>query len=107
MVTPVMTKAAQQFVTPLAVGALSGGKVFADLFDRKDEHESATSACRARPTSSSWRRRPPISSPAARGHADDLATAVLLAADKPVLVAPAMNLLMWAHPATARNVAPR
>jgi phosphopantothenoylcysteine decarboxylase/phosphopantothenate--cysteine ligase len=104
-VCPVMTRAAQEFLTPLSVGALTGGKVFTDLFDREDEHDvghirlareadvivvaPATADLLARMTG---------------GHADDLATAVLLATDKPVLVAPAMNPRMWLHPATRRNV---
>jgi len=55
----VMTRAAEQFVTPLAVGALSHDRVFTDLWSREDEHDIGISACRARRTRSWWRRRPP------------------------------------------------
>lgn len=102
----VMTRAAQEFVTPLSVGALTGGKVFTELFDRDDEHDvghirlsrEADLVVVAPATADILARM-------AGGHADDLATAVLLATDKPVLVAPAMNPRMWLHPATRRNVA--
>ena len=105
-VRAVMTRAAQEFVTPLAVGALTGGKVFTELFDREDEHDvghirlarEADLIVVAPATADLIARM-------ANGHADDLATAVLLATDAPVLVAPAMNPAMWAHPATRRNVA--
>jgi phosphopantothenoylcysteine decarboxylase / phosphopantothenate---cysteine ligase len=102
----VMTSAAQQFITPLAVGAITGDRVFTELFDRDDEHDighirlsrecdlivvaPATADLLAKMTG---------------GHADDLATCVLLASDKSVLAAPAMNPRMWQHPATQRNVA--
>jgi phosphopantothenoylcysteine decarboxylase/phosphopantothenate--cysteine ligase len=102
----VMTKAAQQFVTPLAVGALSNERVFTDLFDLNDEREighirlsrEADLIVVAPATADLLARM-------AGGHADDLATAMLLASNKPVLVAPAMNPRMWQHPATQRNVA--
>jgi phosphopantothenoylcysteine decarboxylase/phosphopantothenate--cysteine ligase len=105
-VRTVMTAAAQQFVTPLAVGAISGDRVFSDLFDREDEHDvghirlsrEADLIVLAPATAS-------LLAKMAGGHADDLATAVLLATDKPVLAAPAMNPRMWLHPATQRNLA--
>ena len=105
-VRTVMTAGAQQFITPLAVGAISGDRVFTELFDRADEHDighirlsrEADLIVVAPATANLLARM-------AGGHADDLATAVLLATDKPVLVAPAMNPRMWAHPATQRNVA--
>ena len=104
-VRPVMTRAAQQFITPLAVGAISGDRVFTELFDREDEHDighirlsrEADLIVVAPATANMLARM-------AGGHADDLATAVLLATDKPVLAAPAMNPRMWMHPATQRNV---
>jgi len=104
-VRAVMTKGAREFVTPLAVGALTGGKVFIDLFDREDEHDvghirlarEADLVVVAPATAD-------IMAKMAGGHADDLATAVLLATASPVLVAPAMNPAMWVHPATQRNV---
>ncbi len=102
----IMTKAAQQFVTPLSVGALSNERVFTDLFDLNEEREighirlsrEADLIVVAPATADLLARM-------AGGHADDLATAVLLASDKPILVAPAMNPRMWMHPATKRNVA--
>jgi phosphopantothenoylcysteine decarboxylase/phosphopantothenate--cysteine ligase len=105
-VRTVMTAGAQQFITPLAVGAISGDRVFTELFDREDEHDighirlsrEADLIIVAPATASLLARM-------ANGLADDLAGAVLLATDKPVLVAPAMNPRMWLHPATRRNVA--
>lgn len=103
-VTPVMTTAAKEFVTPLAVGALSASKVFDDLFDREDEHDVGhirlareADAVLVAPATANLMAR------CANGLADDLATAVLLAAKAPILMAPAMNPAMWAHPATRRN----
>jgi phosphopantothenoylcysteine decarboxylase/phosphopantothenate--cysteine ligase len=105
-VRAVMTAAAQQFITPLAVGAISGDRVFTELFDREDEHDVGHIRLSREadlivvvPATAS------LLAKMAGGHADDLATAVLLATDKPVLVAPAMNPRMWLHPATQRNVA--
>ena len=101
----VLTKAAQEFITPLSVSALSNERVFTDLFDLNDEQEighirlsrEADLIVVAPATAD-------LLAKMAGGHANDLATAVLLATDKPVLVAPAMNPKMWLHPATARNV---
>lgn len=100
----VMTRAAQQFVTPLAVGALTGDRVFTELFDLDDEREighirlsrEADLVVVAPATAD-------LLAKMAGGHADDLASAVLMATDKRVLVAPAMNPRMWLHPATRRN----
>jgi phosphopantothenoylcysteine decarboxylase/phosphopantothenate--cysteine ligase len=105
-VRTVMTASAQQFITPLAVGAISGDRVFTDLFDRADEHDvghirlsrEADLVVVAPATAD-------LLAKMACGLADDLASAVLLATDKPVLVAPAMNPRMWLNPATKRNVA--
>ena len=105
-VRPVMTRAAQQFITPLSVGALANERVFTDLFDLNDEREighirlsrEADLIVVAPATAD-------LLAKMAGGHADDLASSVLLATDKPVLVAPAMNPRMWLHPATQRNVA--
>jgi phosphopantothenoylcysteine decarboxylase/phosphopantothenate--cysteine ligase len=102
----VLTKAAQEFVTPLSVSALTNDRVFTDLFDLDEEREighirlsrEADLIVVAPATADLLARM-------AHGHANDLATAVLLAADKPVLAAPAMNPSMWLHPATRRNVA--
>jgi len=104
-VRTVMTKAATAFVTPLSVGALSNDLVLTELLDLSGEREighirlsrEADLLVVAPATADLLARM-------AGGHADDLATAVLLATDKPVLVAPAMNPRMWSHPATQRNV---
>ena len=101
----VLTRAAQEFVTPLSAGALSNDRVFTDLFDLDDEREighirlsrDADVVVVAPATAD-------LLAKMATGQANDLATAVLLATDKPVLVAPAMNPRMWDHPATMRNV---
>lgn len=101
----VMTRAAQQFVTPLSVSALSNDRVFTDLFDLDDEREIGhirlSRLCDlivVAPATAD------LIAKAANGHADDLASAVLLASDKPILMAPAMNPKMWLNPATQRNV---
>ncbi|ATN32709.1 bifunctional phosphopantothenoylcysteine decarboxylase/phosphopantothenate synthase [Rhizobium sp. ACO-34A] len=105
-VRPVMTEAAQQFVTPLAVGALSASHVYTDLFSREDEqdvgHIRLARDCDlivVAPASAD------LMAKMANGLANDLASAVLLATDRPVLLAPAMNPKMWANAATRRNVA--
>jgi len=104
-VRPVMTAGAREFVTPLAVGALSAGHVYTDLFSREDEqdigHIRLARDCDLiviAPATAD------LMAKMANGLADDLASTVLLATDRPVLVAPAMNPKMWAHPATCRNV---
>ena len=102
----ILTKAAQEFITPLAAGALAGGQVFTDLFDPQSEFDVGhirlardTDLVVVAPATAD------LMAKMAGGHADDLATAVLLATDKPILIAPAMNPLMWAHKATRRNLA--
>lgn len=105
-VRAVMTKAAQEFVTPLSVGALTGGAVFTELFAREEEHDighirlarEADLVILAPATADRLAR---ISA----GLADDLAGAVLRATRAPVLLAPAMNPAMWDHPATQRSIA--
>lgn len=100
----VMTKGAQEFVTPLSVGALSADHVFTELFDRQAEHDvghirlsrEADLIVVAPATAD-------LMAKMAHGLADDLALTVLLATNKPVLVAPAMNPAMWSHAATRRN----
>ncbi len=103
-VTPVLTKAAEEFVTPLSVSALAGEKVYRDLFDLTDEAEmghiqlsrSADLIVVAPATAD-------LMGKMAAGLANDLASTLLMATDTPVLVAPAMNVRMWDHPATQRN----
>ncbi len=104
-VTPVMTKGAQEFVTPLAVGALSATHVFTELFSRQDEqdvgHIRLARECDlvlAAPATAD------LMAKMANGLADDLASTILLATDRKVLVAPAMNPKMWSAKPTARNV---
>lgn len=104
-VTPVMTHGAQEFVTPLAVGALSATHVFTELFSRQDEqdvgHIRLARDCDlvlVAPATAD------LMAKMATGLADDLASTVLLATDRKVLVAPAMNPKMWTAKATQRNV---
>ncbi|HEX7882515.1 MAG TPA: bifunctional phosphopantothenoylcysteine decarboxylase/phosphopantothenate--cysteine ligase CoaBC, partial [Afipia sp.] len=102
----VMTRAAQQFVTPLTAGALADERCYTDLFDAQSEFDAGhirlardTDLIVVAPATAD------LMAKMAQGHADDLATAILLATNRPVLVAPAMNPLMWANVATKRNVA--
>ncbi|MGH7041844.1 MAG: bifunctional phosphopantothenoylcysteine decarboxylase/phosphopantothenate--cysteine ligase CoaBC, partial [Acetobacteraceae bacterium] len=105
-VTCVLSRSAAQFVTPLSLQALSESKVYTDLFSLTDESEMghiqlsrAADLLVVAPASADLLAR------MAAGLADDLASTVLLATDTPVLVAPAMNVRMWQHPATAANMA--
>jgi phosphopantothenoylcysteine decarboxylase / phosphopantothenate---cysteine ligase len=101
----ILTQAAQQFVTPLAAGALSGERAHSDLFDAQSEFDVGhirlardTDFVVVAPATAD------LMAKMAGGHADDLASAVLLATDKPILIAPAMNPSMWAAKATQRNL---
>ncbi len=104
-VTPVLTRAAEEFVTPLSVSALAGQKAYRDLFDLTDEAEmghiqlsrSADLIVVAPATADMMGKM-------AAGLANDLASTLLMATDTPVLCAPAMNVRMWDHPATQRNL---
>ncbi|MDZ7823438.1 MAG: bifunctional phosphopantothenoylcysteine decarboxylase/phosphopantothenate--cysteine ligase CoaBC [Ahrensia sp.] len=104
-VRPIMTKASSEFVTELSVGALANDRVFTDLFDRAAEHDvghirlsrEADILVVAPATAD-------LMAKMANGLANDLASTVLLATDKPVLIAPAMNPKMWNHAATKRNI---
>jgi len=105
-VTCVLTDNGAQFVTPLSLQALSESKVYAELFSLTDESEMghiqlsrAADLLVVAPATAN------ILAKMANGLADDLASTVLLATDKPVLVAPAMNVRMWLHPATQANMA--
>jgi len=105
-VTPVLTRAAQQFVTPLSASALAGEKVYADLFDLTDEAEMGhIELSRAADLLIVAPGTADLMAKMAGGHADDLASTLLIATDKRVLIAPAMNVRMWEHPATRRNLA--
>jgi phosphopantothenoylcysteine decarboxylase / phosphopantothenate---cysteine ligase len=105
-VRAILTKAAQEFVTPLSVGALASEHAFTDLFDPASEfdvgHIRLARECAlvvVAPATAD------LLAKMAGGHADDLATAVLLATDRRVLIAPAMNPHMWDNKATRRNLA--
>src|SRR5205807_8336318 len=102
----VLTRAAQQFVTPLAASALAHARVYTDLFDAESEfdagHIRLARDCDlivVAPATAD------LMAKMAQGHADDLASAILLAANRPILLAPAMNPLMWNNAATRRNAA--
>src|SRR6266571_4907975 len=105
-VRAILTKGGQQFITPLAVGAIAGERAFTDLFDPRSEFDIGhirlareTDLVVVAPATAD------LLAKMAGGHADDLASAVLLATDRPVLIAPAMNPRMWEHAATRRNFA--
>jgi phosphopantothenoylcysteine decarboxylase/phosphopantothenate--cysteine ligase len=105
-VIPVLTRAAQQFVTPLSASALAGEKVYTDLFDLTDEAEMGhIELSRAADLVVVAPATADLMAKMAGGHADDLASTLLMATDKRVLIAPAMNVRMWEHPATQRNLA--
>jgi phosphopantothenoylcysteine decarboxylase / phosphopantothenate---cysteine ligase len=102
----ILTAAAQHFVTPLAAGALAGERAYTDLFDPQSEFDVGhirlardTDFIIVAPATAD------LLAKMAGGHADDLASAVLLATERPILIAPAMNPLMWAAKATQRNLA--
>ncbi|MBA4274101.1 MAG: bifunctional phosphopantothenoylcysteine decarboxylase/phosphopantothenate--cysteine ligase CoaBC [Alphaproteobacteria bacterium] len=105
-VTAILTKAGAQFITPLAVSSLTGTKTYDALFSLTDEVEMghielsrSADAVLVAPASAD------IIAKMAAGIADDLATTALLATNKPVFIAPAMNHMMWKHAATKRNIA--
>jgi phosphopantothenoylcysteine decarboxylase/phosphopantothenate--cysteine ligase len=101
-----MTKAAHEFVTPMSVAALAGEQVFTDLFDLKDEAEMGhINLSRAADLIVVAPATADLMAKMVGGHANDLASTLLLATDTPVLLAPAMNVRMWDHPATQRNIA--
>jgi phosphopantothenoylcysteine decarboxylase/phosphopantothenate--cysteine ligase len=104
-VTPVLTAAGAQFVTPLSVSALAGEKVYTNLFDLTDEAEMGhIQLSRVADLIVVAPATADLMAKMAGGRADDLASTLLLATDTPVLVAPAMNVRMWDHPATQRNI---
>ena len=104
-VTPVLTEGGAHFVTPMSLAALAESPVYTSLWDLKDEAEMghiqlsrAADLVLVAPATADLLAR------MAGGQADDLATTLLLATDKPVVVAPAMNVRMWQHSATRRNI---
>ncbi|MGG7644989.1 bifunctional phosphopantothenoylcysteine decarboxylase/phosphopantothenate--cysteine ligase CoaBC [Rhodovulum sp. YNF3179] len=105
-VTPVLTRAAEEFVTPLSASALAAEKVYRDLFDLTDEAEMGhIELSRAADLLVVAPATADLMAKMANGHADDLASTLLMATDTPVMIAPAMNVRMWEHPATRRNAA--
>ena len=105
-VTPVLTRAGAEFVTPLSVSALAGEKVHSALFDLTDEAEMGhIQLSRVADLVVVAPATADLMAKLATGRAEDLASTLLLATDTPVLMAPAMNVRMWEHPATQRNLA--
>lgn len=105
-VRAILTKAGAEFVTPLSVGSLTGDRVFQELFSLTDENEMGhielsrdADLLVVAPATAD------LMAKMAQGHANDLASTALLATDKRILIAPAMNVRMWLHPATQRNLA--
>jgi phosphopantothenoylcysteine decarboxylase/phosphopantothenate--cysteine ligase len=101
----ILTKAAQEFVTPLSAGAITGEAAFTELFEPKSEFDIGhirlareTDLVVVAPATAD------LMAKMAGGHANDLASTVLIATDKKILIAPAMNPRMWDHPATQRNL---
>jgi len=106
MVTPVLTRGGEHFVTPMTLGALAQSPVYTSLWDLKDEVEMGhIELSRAADVLLVCPATADLLAKMAHGVADDLASTLLLATDKPVVVAPAMNVRMWLHAATQRNVA--
>ena len=102
----ILTEAGKQFVTPMSVAALSADKVYDDLFSLTDEAEMGhIELSRSADLVVVCPATANLMAKAAHGLADDLASTALLATDKPVLMAPAMNVRMWEHPATQANIA--
>jgi len=105
-VRPILTKAGAEFVTPLSLAALAEDKVYQELFSLTDEHEMGhIELSRSADLIVVCPATADLIAKAAHGLAGDLASTTLLATDKPVLMAPAMNVRMWLHPATQRNIA--
>ena len=104
-VTPVLTKGCEHFVTAMSLGTLAESQVHTSLWELKDEVEIGhIQLSRAADFVLVCPATADLLAKMAAGIADDLATTLLLATDKPVVVAPAMNVRMWLHPATARNI---
>ena len=104
-IIPVLTKSASNFITSLSISAISKNKVYSDLFDLNDETEMGhiqlsrvSELLVVAPATAN------LISKFANGIADDLATTLVLATDKKVLLAPSMNVRMWNHPATKENI---
>src|SRR5438067_4298409 len=100
----VMTKAAQEFVTPMSVGAIAGERPFTELFDQSEFDVGHIRLARDNDLIVVAPATADIMAKMANGHADDLATAVLLATGRKILLVPAMNPRMWSNKATQRNL---
>ena len=104
-VSPVLTKGGEHFVTAMSLGTLAEAEVHSSLWELKDEVEIGhIQLSRAADFVLVCPATADLLAKMAAGIADDLATTLLLATDKPVVVTPAMNVRMWLHPATARNI---
>ena len=104
-VTPVLTQSSAKFVTPLSIAALARSKVYTELFDLTEEAQMGhIELSRAADLILVAPATAQIIANMAHGMADDLATTLLLATDTPVMIAPSMNVRMWQHPATQRNM---
>jgi len=104
-VTPVLTQSGAQFVTPLSLAALARSKVYTELFDLTEEAQMGhIELSRAADLVLVAPATAHIMAKMAQGLADDLASTLLLATDSPVMIAPSMNVRMWQHPATLRNL---
>ena len=104
-VTPVLTQSSAKFVTPLSIAALARSKVYTELFDLTEEAQMGhIELSRAADLILVAPATAQIIANMAHGMADDLATTLLLATDTPVMIAPSMNVRMWQHPATQRNL---
>ena len=104
-VTPVLTQSGAQFVTPLSIAALARSKVYTELFDLTEEAQMGhIELSRAADLVLVAPATAHIMAKMAQGLADDLASTLLLATDSPVMIAPSMNVRMWQHPATQRNL---
>jgi phosphopantothenoylcysteine decarboxylase/phosphopantothenate--cysteine ligase len=104
-ITPVLTAGGAHFVTPMSLGTLAESPVHSSLWDLKDEVEIGhIQLSRGADFILVCPATADLLAKMAAGICDDLATTLMLATDKPVVVAPAMNVRMWLHPATARNV---
>jgi len=106
VITPVLTRAGEEFVTPLSVSALAGRKLHRDLFDLDDEAEMGhIQLSRVADLVVVAPATADLMAKMAAGLANDLASTLLLATDTPVMIVPAMNVRMWEHAATQRNLA--
>jgi phosphopantothenoylcysteine synthetase/decarboxylase len=104
-VTPVLTSGGEHFVTAMSLGTLAESPVYSSLWELKDEVEIGhIQLSRSADFLLVCPATADLLAKMAAGLADDLATTLLLATDKPVVVAPAMNVRMWNHPATRRNI---